>query len=411
MKNARTDSGYLRLAVGLLVVALLTCGHWFYWYRATDREGRPDDRTLAGRLVLSAEGLPYRLWLPYPHQNLAALESRWIDLEALDRALNDLAGVELARLPSFGPFRLPPSAELFLASDEDRERMVIVMRMYPSIRWLLRAAGVVAGNEWLSGGAVEVGGRSLQVRWVDGNWTASSASEDLRVAASERVDREAHAVFRTEAFYDQVPAGLYGLRVQSDRIVIASATGRSDSGQSDGSRMPTMGSALIVGEFPGSTASSGTRALALFAPAADPEMKIPGATVVHRAGGERWPLPGENLFGIAGIEPRAITDERWTVWAYDDRSTGLGRDLIPRLEEFERIAEAEEIASAGAIDLQQARRATRAIDSILRSIPIVGQAEARRWARMSSTLEILSHYSTLSYRIGHLPDSVEVVIE
>ena len=141
-----------RLLWAMILVAVLLVGHYFFWYRSRAHDGRPDARSLAGALVLADEGLPYRIWLPFPHQNLSALEYHLGPIEALNRASVELAGMNLFEIPSFGPFRLPPSREMLLATNEDRSQVLMVVRMYPLVRWLLRAAGSVAGNPWLSGG-------------------------------------------------------------------------------------------------------------------------------------------------------------------------------------------------------------------------------------------------------------------
>jgi hypothetical protein len=400
-----------RLLSTVVLIGMLLVGHYFFWYHPRAHDGRPDARSLAARLVLADEGLPYRVWLPYPHQNLSALERYLGPVEALNRASLELAGMNLYEIPSFGPFRLPPSREILLATNEDRSHVLMVARMYPLIRWLLRAAGAVAGNAWLSGGEVRVGDRDLLVRWDGGNWIASNAEVSLGGDPTSQFGRDIFAAFRVDRTFETVPAGLFSLEILKDKLLISSVRDRFRTRSSDARILEEGAAALILADFSGSSEPEKATAMVLFPPLEERSQKVPGAVVVHRGGNDRWLLPGEKVLSVVGIQPVTVRRGSWTIWAYDDSSLGKGAEFVPRLEALEASARTDEASATGEIDLSQAREAVRVIDSVLSTVPLIGREEARRWAMLSSLLDLMSEYSSLSYRIGETPDRLELIIE
>jgi hypothetical protein len=410
--KSHIDSAFRRttLIVAVLLVTLLA-GHLYFWYWPRPRAGRPDSESVAGQLVLAHDGLPYRLWLPFPHQNLKALEQHLGSAGSLRQASVELAGFDIFKVPSFGPFRVPPSREILLATDEDRGRMLMVVRMYPVIRWVLRAAGRVAGNPWLAGGEIQLGDRDVEIRWVGGDWIASSAGLDLDVIAQDVVAMDLFAAFRTTESIGVVPGGLYALELDKSRLSVSSVTSRFPPKTAVSSFVGSTGVALVSAHFPPADVREGVNALALLVRTGSDAAQVPGAVIVHRGAEKRWNLPGERLLSVAGIQPVSVAREGWSVWAYDDASLSTGADLIPAIETMQRSARVEGISSAGEIDLGQARVAVQLIDSLIGAIPLVGRSEARLWARTSSILELFSDYSNLSYRIGESPDRLEMIIE
>ena len=398
------------LIVAVLLMTLLA-GHLYFWYWPRPRVGHPEAESLAGRLVLAHDGLPYRLWLPFPHQNLKALEQHLGSAGSLKQASVELAGFDVFKVPSFGPFRVPPAREILMATDEDRDRILMVVRMYPVIRWVLRAAGTVAGNPWLAGGEIRLGDRDVQIRWVGGDWIASSVGLDLDVITQDVVETDLLAAFRTTESIGVVPGGLYALQLGKTGLSVSSVQSRFPSKTAVSSFVGSTGVALVSAHFPPADVRDGVNALALLVRTGGEAAQVPGAVVVHRGAEKRWNLPGERLLSVAGIQPVSVTREGWSVWAYDDASLSTGTDLIPAIEAMQQSARAESISSAGEIDLRQARVAVQLIDSLIGAIPLVGRSEARLWARTSSMLELLSEYSNLSYRIGESPDRLEMIIE
>ncbi len=159
------------LALAALAAA---AAHLAYWYAPRERPGTPQSADLPARL-LAAGPLPIRLWIPYPHQNLAALDRAASDGGSTVAALLAAAGVRRAAMPRFGPFRVPPARELCVASDERGRSVIAVARVYPGLAAVARLAGRLAGNPWLAGGEVELDGRPARVGWAGrGVWWLSN---------------------------------------------------------------------------------------------------------------------------------------------------------------------------------------------------------------------------------------------
>lgn len=153
------------LAAGVALAAHLVYG---YWPRA--RASRPATGDLA-RSFPASRSARVAVWLPYPHQNLAALDRRVGDLRVWIRGI--AGGVRRdARLdvPSFGPFLVPPARELSAELGPEGE-LRVVARLYPTIAALARAAGTVASNPWLAGGDVSSSDSPATVRWDGRTWT------------------------------------------------------------------------------------------------------------------------------------------------------------------------------------------------------------------------------------------------
>jgi hypothetical protein len=145
-------------------------GHLWTWYLPRERPGAPS--TGAAAAVFVGAALPYRIWIPYPHQNLARLRR---EVPSGVGAALRLFGVKTPRLPRFGPFDVPPASAVAVASDARGDRLIVAAQVYPAISVVARAAGVLAANPWLAGGEVETGGKRLRVGWARGNvWWATS---------------------------------------------------------------------------------------------------------------------------------------------------------------------------------------------------------------------------------------------
>ena len=163
----------------LVVAVLLALGHLLFWYWPRERSARPQVDDAPYRL-LGDDGYRWRLWLPYPHQNLGALEKN-LKLEAVPA----LWGSEL---PRFGFFRLPPSRELTIAWNpadrESEESLAAVARVYPLLAGISRIAGRLASNPWLSGGPVRLGERVGEVWWQGTLWTFRTGRQSSSLQSS-----------------------------------------------------------------------------------------------------------------------------------------------------------------------------------------------------------------------------------
>jgi hypothetical protein len=185
------------LLLAVAVAALALSVHLWYWYAPRERPGAPSSGAAAA--LFTGSPLPYRLWIPYPHQNLARLRR---DVPAGVGAAIRLFGIKPPRLQRFGPFDVPPSSAIALASDSRGEHWVVAAQVYPAIAAIARAAGSVAGNPWLSGGDVESGGKPLHVGWASGGvWWVSSEDPG-----------EATALFGRPFDSPGLPAGIAWLR-------------------------------------------------------------------------------------------------------------------------------------------------------------------------------------------------------
>ena len=133
----------------LLIVALVS--HAYYWYAPRARVGSPAVEAPTSQLFFGARDLPLRVWIPFPHQNLAALEHAIGDLEGLSEVSSYLMSQDLAALPSFGPFP-PATGQRSRPSRERRTASRIVVgshRVYPVVA-VAGQAGRKAGRQRLA---------------------------------------------------------------------------------------------------------------------------------------------------------------------------------------------------------------------------------------------------------------------
>src|SRR6185295_16284892 len=125
--------------------------------------------------LAEAGGLPVRLWLPYPHQNLGALGKAVERPQEVLAAASRLAGLPEPAIPRLGAFGIPAARELLVEASLDGHTVRAAMRLYPATAALTRLAGTVARNPWLAGGEVRVNGSPAEVRWDGLTWRLRSA--------------------------------------------------------------------------------------------------------------------------------------------------------------------------------------------------------------------------------------------
>src|SRR6185436_16356134 len=127
-----------------VLLAVGAAAHVRYWYLPRERSASPAAGSAAA--AWSGAPLPLRVWIPYPHQNLAVLRRA---APAGLGSLLRLFGVKIPQLPRFGPFDVPPSSAIAVASDSRGEHFIALAEVYPAVALVARAAGRVAANPWL----------------------------------------------------------------------------------------------------------------------------------------------------------------------------------------------------------------------------------------------------------------------
>lgn len=194
----------------LLVAAALGAAavlHVVYWYAPRLRAVVPDpgDAVVAALVVAAtASSAPggnaaaspgeraaggWGLWLPFPHQTLPALGTRLSGgrpAAELVAALAGLAGRSEPPRLRLGPFAVPPSRALAGVLDGDGS-LAAGIDLYPSAAGVVRLAGALAGNPWLTGGAVQVGSGGT-VRWSGLRWELDASGLGRELAAGSAVD-------------------------------------------------------------------------------------------------------------------------------------------------------------------------------------------------------------------------------
>src|SRR5687768_6178835 len=204
-----------RWPVTAVILALLAAAHWLYWYRPRPRAAAPEGSTL----LAAAPGLPVRLWIPFPHQNLGALERSIERPDEVLAAASRLLGLPPPSLPRLPGIGWPPASELLVAASRDGERGVAALRMYPLAAGAIRLAGILASNPWLAGGGVEAGGGPAVVRWEGRTWVLERGGSvaDATSARGERLGSEEPllALLELSEPAPPLPAGGYGLRFEN----------------------------------------------------------------------------------------------------------------------------------------------------------------------------------------------------
>jgi len=392
----------VRRRIGWVVLLLVVAGvgHWIYWYRPRERADAPNPGTPAGALYFDSD-LPYRVWIPFPHQNFARLEQAIGDLERFSGAVAQLSGRVMPRLPSFGTSRVPPASELTVATDETGERFVAVARVYPLAGLLARWAGRLAGNPLLAGGETEIDGRPVSVSWDGGSWTVASRGSGVPATSPQKSRDPALAWARLGRPRGYLPAGEY--RLQRVGPVLELVAG-DDAAVSRLRQLDTVEPPLplVLAELETTEAGLSGRALALL-PGVKSIAGLPGALTLHR-GGRRWRVPGERLLKLVGDGPPTADVAGWTAVALENESLRHG---VP-LGRFVDSLEGSSISIGVWIDVGEARRLVVQTAEALEAVPLVGRREARRWRALEVALDPLVGADWLIATIVAEPPTVRV---
>lgn len=410
----------MRAAVrwALLVLAvLLVAGHILYWYFPRQRAAAPAPGGLPARMLAGAGAGGYDacFWIPYPHQNLAALARALGDWEGWVAAASRLAGLPPPSLPRFGPFAVPPASEVAACSDAAGRRVLVGAEIYPAIAWVAKAAGRLAGNPWLAGGAVADREPPAVVSWRGNEWTVSLGGAEPPPSMPGAAPAEpagALALLRlarpvTGAFTD-LPAGTYRLaHAANGDLELALAGAAADPLPEPAP--PADGPVLLVAA--GATAKGPASALALFPPSSGSELELPGAATFHPAGVPgrgRWSLPGG---GIAGFLARSMPRGNvagWSIVALDAGSLARASALAPALA---RIAPPGASPAAGSslrlglwVEPAPALHLVTSLRKLLERVPLVSGREVDRWRDGETLLGPLARCRELSVASTGPPD-------
>lgn len=387
--------------VAFLLLLLALVGHVWYGYLPRLRPAVPDSADLPGRLLASG-AYEVCVWLPYPHQNVAAFAKNLPDPEAFTAALARLAEVPEPELPGFGPFAVPPAEEITACADRSGQSFFVAARIYPAVSWVAKAAGRLAGNPWLSGGTVEQEKRTAQVTWQGTLWTVTSGAPPSLPAASPAVPAAtapALAAVALKVPLSVFPAGTYRLRPSPDGATLA-----LDGTTGTPPELPTAGARpiLLAASAPGDRTPA---ALALFENIVPGSLELPGAAAFYPpAGRQRWSLPAQNLLDLAaGRLPRGNAGG-WALVALDAASLRQAEALAPGLAQLvppggsaapatPPTAPSPHLRLGLWIDPPKARAIVSRLAKALSAIPFLAPKEAERWRDAETVLAPLARCS------------------
>ena len=369
----------------LAALILLVVAHLAYWYAPREHAGAPKPGTEVGA-VLNGSDLPLRVWLAYPHQNLAFAGgskrgNNW------RRGLAGLLDLPEIKVPAFGPFSLPPASELALATDESGERMVVAARIYPGIAAVARAAGAVAGNPWLAGGTVVQGGRRLEVAWSGRIWMLRTEGERWPEAQTPGPGVEP-ALLRVETAVQvgPVPPGAYRvLRNGRHLDLLSAAVGPTETAKPEG------GLLLMTDRR-----EPGTRGMAVLGPGAGSLRGIPSALSFSQAPAELPELPFERLYKLLGIERRTVQRGGWAIVASDKVALERGLELQASLRRALPPSGSLRLSA----DLDVVRAASGELERQFEGIQVPAFRELRRWQGAELILTELGAYDGWTLEIN-----------
>jgi len=416
------------LLYGLVGLALL--GHALYWYWPRERMGRLDPESVAGKAFRSG-AYDLCLWIPYPHQNIGAFAGTLPNGEKFFAAAARLAGAKAQKIPSFGPFTLPPSREIAACSDLEGQRLFLAARVYPFFGAVARLAGKVAGNPWLSGGEVrrstgipgDFRERIFQVAWEDGYWTVRSGPE-REIApdpeAAKAVFPESLGLARLSRSFSPFPAGQYELRRVSSGIELSLVGGaeppappidyqRDDpvllaiggAEWPDGAERPVPPAALILYDIEG-----GLRL--------GPLGVMPGAALFHPPERPRWSLPTGGLGKLLTDNLPKGEKAGWHILAFDDHSLERAESFAPTLARFVPPDGGE---GAGGISLGlwvrpgPALKLVRQIRRGLEKVPLINDDEIEPWQDGEILLDAFERDRHISLVSTRAPDGFRLLFE
>ncbi|MEM6795877.1 MAG: hypothetical protein AAF725_18020 [Acidobacteriota bacterium] len=406
---------------GLVLAALLAFGHWWYHYAPRARPAVPSGPEAS---LLELPWAETSVWVPYPHQNLAALEKRsGLPAEAAHDVLV-LAGVEPPSLPAFGGMLSPPARSMTLATGVEGQ-LAVAVRVYPLFAAFARLAGRLAENPWLRGGDVVWNERSVRVEWRGTLWLAGMPSLPVLAEPAEPMEEPSLLVASARRPTSPLPAGRYRFHLsEGDSILSSYQPARSADAWLDGEasrRAPvhagdgaearsgasiapkTRQDALllvIAGPQPGLLDSPSAQAMTFFGQDPDDLSELPRASIISGGVGERWSLPAEGLLELAGREIPSARSGGWSLVATDSEALRVTLGMAPELAARLNDATEGELALDLWLDLAPAAVEMKRLRLGLERAPFVRRERLRRWRSAERLLHGLSlEHSALRLRV------------
>lgn len=403
----------LSLSIGLLAVA----GHVYWWYWPRVHAAIPDPEA-PFTAWLRNEEFPLSVWIPYPHQNLAALRKLGgLGPDEL-RSLGRLAGLPEPRFPSFGSLSLPPSSALAAMSDEDGQTFAVAADVYPLFALFSRLAGKVAGNAWLGGGEVVVEGRRMIVRWDGSIWMVSSPIEiPLKNGEKSTVPPEPRPILllaRIRHELDLVPPGLYRLTLDPDAATFELRSQIDLPTQLSTQRPELGGAAAYLMAFAGTRAGLGMprQALVFFQHPDYSSQDFPPAAIFCPLGEDRWELPGEDLLELTGQKASLEELDGWQIAAFEPSALAGGRLLVPAVRDLAESERVSHLVFGSWLDLEPAAVEVQRLGRMLDQAPLVSRRKVQRWHDLERVLSgSARRFRSLSLVVADDPRSLLLRLE
>lgn len=413
----------LLTVAALALVAVLVAGHVWFWYAPRARAARPEPDSPVAALLTDTR-FPAALWVPYPHQNLGALDPAADDHQVFLGALARLSGLPPPVLPSFGGFPVVPASELALAADETGSQFVVMAQVYPGLALFSRLAGRLADNPWLAGGPVVINKHAADVRWEGNVWiveatdgSAARASTGMSQASTRDGPFDGEASLGLLAVHRSVepfPADLYRLEGDASRISVSSREAFPAPLWERARALEQDDLVLLVMAGPASV--NGVQSLAFFRRPASSDDLPRAATLVHHQAhpADRWRVPGASLARLAGAL-REDTADGWQLRAIGDGGLASARALAPAAARVAGYNQGTDPEGDGVLswglwaDLDNTHAEVARLARLADEIPLIPRREARRWRDAETVLApVAAHFDALVLTVAGTPPAVRL---
>ena len=376
-----------RLLAAAALIALASAGHVWFWYWPRERLARfpsyPAAESPAGLLSAAELGAEpeVAIWLPYPHQNLAAWSHgdalRW--LETLPGALGD------------GGWPLLPARELALRWSLARDRGALAARtsVYPLISWLAKASGRVKPATDTGPGAGRVDWRGSRLSWQRDGLEGESSAGDAGSVSLPKSEPVLLAV-RLSRPLPPFAAGLYGVRRSAGELELADlereppVTAPTSLPGALAASPPVGGEVCLIA-LRRSSPGEGWEVLALLGPrsnhrevVASGGLQIPSAVVMRTTPGGGFRLPAASLMKRLDLEPRSFESGSWRGLASDRRAAAHAVELAQSMSAL-LAGDGARLEAALWLEPRPLAQLAQDLVTVLDSSPLAPSAELSRW--------------------------------